>query len=53
MLSLALKLSQHMRLDLKDTYVMSKVWEDTTGTHNLANSKYSLMTSRAKYISIN
>ena len=31
---------------------VSKVWEDNTGTQNLANSKGRLMTSRTKHIAI-
>ena len=41
-----------MDYDQKDISHVSKVWEDNTGTENLANSKGPLMTPITKHISI-
>ena len=46
------ELGKRMNYKLAKVSHVSKVWEDNTGTQNLANSKGPLMTSRTKHIGI-
>ena len=46
------ELGQQMDYKLAKVSHVPKVWEDNTGTQNLANSKGPLMTSRTKHIEI-
>ena len=46
------ELGERMNYKVINTSHISKVWEDNTGTQNLANSKGPLMTSRIKHIAI-
>ena len=46
------ELGEHMKCKLVNVSRVSKVWEDNTGTQNLANNKRPLMTSRTKHIAI-
>ena len=46
------ELGERMSYKLNKVSHVSKVWEDNTGTQNLANSKGPLMTSRTKHIGI-
>ena len=49
---LMVELGERMNYKLVKVSYVSKVWEDNTGTQNLANSKGPLMTSRTKHIAI-
>ena len=46
------KSGKKMKYDLQSMTHVSKVWEDNTCIHNLANSKGPLMSSQAKHICI-
>ena len=46
------ELGERMDYKVMKKYYVSKVWEDNTGTQNLANSKEPLMTSCTKHIAI-
>lgn len=46
------ELGEKMNYKMERISHVSKVWEDNTGTQNLANSKGPLMTSRTKHIGI-
>ena len=46
------ELGERMSYKLMNVSHVSKVWEDNTGTQNLADSKVPLMTSRTKHIAI-
>ena len=46
------ELVKRMNYKLNKISHVSKMWEDNTGTHNLANSKGPLITSRTKHIGI-
>ena len=50
--SLVIELSKRMNLDLEGVATVSKAWEETIDTQNLANSKGPLMTSWTKHIGI-
>ena len=46
------ELGERMSYKVMNISHVSKVWEDNTGTQNLANSKRPLMASRTKHITI-